>query len=162
MVFHAPWGKKLSFTTLLVILGLCAISVVGRVEPHRAGIVGSFMISAFPLLLAGGSSFFVIRGYIVTKETLFVQRLFWNSRIDLEDLQSYEIDPQAMSGSIRTMGNGGMFCIAGYFHNKKLGSFRAFASDPKLSVVLRFPGKTIVVTPDNPAQFVAALKDITA
>ncbi len=162
MTFHAPWGKRLSYTTLLVILALFGISLMGRAELHRVDVVGSFMISAFPLLLAGGSSIFVIRGYVVTKETLFVRRLFWNSRIDLAELQSYEIDPHAMSGSIRTMGNGGMFCIAGYFHNKKLGNFRAFASDPKLCVVLRFPGKTIVVTPDNPAQFVAALKDITA
>ncbi len=120
------------------------------------------MISGVPLLLATGSSFFIIRGYIVTKETLFVQRFVWNSRIDLSDLKSYEIDREAMKGSIRTFGNGGLFCIAGYFHNKKLGHYRAFATNPELSVVLHFSNRTVVVTPDNPQQFVAALRDIAA
>ncbi len=52
-----------------------------------------------------------------------------------------------MKGSIRTFGNGGLFCFSGRFRNRKLGSYRAFATDPKLAVVLRFPDKIVVVTP---------------
>lgn len=112
--------------------------------------------------MAGGSSFFMIRGYVITENALFVQRFLWHTRIDLSGLRTFEPDPIAMSGSLRTFGNGGLFCIAGYFHNEKLGSYRAFATDPRLAVVLHFTDKVIVVTPDNPEQFVAALKEIVA
>jgi hypothetical protein len=83
---------------------------------------------------------------VLTADTLLIQRLFWNSKIDISGLLSAEADTDAMNRSIRTFGNGGMFCFAGAFNNKKLGSYRAFATDPKRSVVLRFPKRTIVVT----------------
>lgn len=160
MAFRAPWSRKLSYSTLAFILILFVFSTMGRTGIHHAGFITAFMITGVPLLLASGSSLFIIRGYIVTQNTLFVQRFLWHSRINLSNLRSYEVDPSAMSGSIRTLGNGGLFCIAGYFHNKKLGNYRAFATDPKLSVVLRFSDSTVVVTPDNPEQFVSALREI--
>jgi Bacterial PH domain len=158
MVFHAPWSKKLSYTTLLSVILLFGFTILGRIIVHGAGRFSAFMVTGFPLLLAGGSSFFIIKGYIVSGDTIFVQRLFWNSRIDLDGLVSCEVDPKAMAGSIRTFANGGLFCIAGYFRNDKLGKYRAFVTHPSLSVVLYFKDHTIVVTPDNPEQFVAALR----
>lgn len=162
MAFRAPWSRKLSYSTLAFILILFGFSTMGRTGIHHAGLITAFMISGVPLVIASGSSLFMIRGYIVTRDTLFVQRFLWHSRIDLSNLRSYEVDPSAMSGSTRTLGNGGLFCIAGYFHNKKLDNYHAFATDPKLAVVLRFTDTTIVVTPDNPEQFVSALKEIVA
>lgn len=162
MTFRAPWSRKLSYSTLIFILILFAVSTLGRSELHRHGLLSTFMTTGIPLLLASGSSLFMIRGYIVTKRTLFVQRFFWHSRIDLSELRSYEIDPTAMRRSVRNFGNGGLFCIAGYFYNDRLGKYRAFATDPSLSVVLHFPDRTVVVTPDNPKQFVAALREIVA
>ena len=161
MAFRSPWSRKLSYSTLAFIVVLFLISTLGRNEFHRAGFFDTFMLTGIPLLIASGSSLFVIRGYIITRDTLFIQRFFWHSRIDLSDLRSYEIDPDAMKGSVR-FGNGGLFCIAGFFRNGKLGNYRAYATDPKLAVVLKFSDKTVVVTPDNPEQFVAALKEIVA
>ncbi len=162
MTFRAPWSRKLSYSTLVFIVILFLGSMFGRSGVHRPGFLESFMISGAPLLIAAGSSLFIIRGYVITETTLFIQRFLWHSRIDLSELRSFEIDPDAMSGSMRTLGNGGLFCIAGYFRNKKLGKYRAFATDPKLSVVLHFTDRTIVVTPDNPEQFVSALREIVA
>lgn len=160
MTFHAPWSRKLGYSTLLLILILFGASTLGRMTIHHGDLLAAFMVTGVPLLLAGSSSLFVIRGYIITEESLFVQRLFWNTRIDLNTLSSCEVNPAAMAYSLRTFGNGGMFCIAGYFRNKTLGNYRALATDPKLSVVLRFSDKIIVVTPDNPEQFAAALREI--
>ncbi len=160
MTFHAPWSRKLGYSTLLLILILFGASTLGRMTIHDGDLFAAFMVTGVPLLLASGSSLFVIRGYIITEESLFVQRLFWNTQIDLSNLSSCEVNPTAMARSLRTFGNGGMFCISGYFHNSTLGNYRAFATDPKLSVVLRFSDKIIVVTPDNPQQFAAALRDI--
>lgn len=160
MTFRSPWSRRLSYSTLAIILILFAVSMLGRIGVHHPDIFAAFMVTGAPLLIAAGSSLFMIRGYVITETTLFVQRFLWHSRVDLAGLKSFEIDPEAMSGSARTFGNNGLFCIAGYFHNNKLGKYRAFATDPRLSVVLHFTGKTVVVTPDNPEQFVSALREI--
>jgi hypothetical protein len=78
----------------------------------------------------------------------------------LSGLKSAEVDTEAMSKSIRTCGNGGLFCFAGAFNNNRLGSYRAFATDPKRAVVLRFSDRTVVVTPDQPDDFVMRIKQI--
>jgi hypothetical protein len=95
-----------------------------------------------------------IRGYVLTSEPLLVQRFGWNYKLTLAELVSAEVDPKAMDRSIRTFGNGGMFCLAGFFRNNTLGSYCAFATDPKRSVVLKFINRTVVVTPDRPIDFV--------
>lgn len=63
-----------------------------------------------------------------------------------------------MKRSIRTFGNGGLFCFAGKFGNQKIGAFRAYATDSHLAVILRFTEKVLAVTPDNPGKFVARIK----
>jgi hypothetical protein len=65
-----------------------------------------------------------------------------------------------MSYSIRTFGNGGLFSISGLFRNKTLGSYRAYATDPKRAVVLKYKKRTIVVTPDRPDVFAARIESI--
>jgi hypothetical protein len=112
-----------------------------------------------PVTVLVVSAFFVIRGYVLEEDSIWVQRLFWKTRIPLSELVSAEADPSAMSRSLRTFGNGGLFCFAGFFRNKTLGSYRAFAADPRNSVVLRFPHRTVVVTPEEPQRFVRALQE---
>jgi hypothetical protein len=75
-------------------------------------------------------------------------------------LISAEIDPVAVEGSMRIFGNGGFFAFTGLFRNRKLGSYRAYATDSKKAVVLRWPGRTVVVTPDDPQKFVAAINSM--
>ncbi|MEN6384973.1 MAG: PH domain-containing protein [Phycisphaerales bacterium] len=75
-------------------------------------------------------------------------------RIDLSNLITAEFEPTAAAKAIRTFGNGGMFSFTGLFYNKRLGTFRAFATDTKKAVIMRFPNRTIVVTPDDPVKFV--------
>jgi hypothetical protein len=119
--------------------------------------VGRVSLIVAPLLLLGATAFFMIRGYRLTAQTLLVQRLGWQTALSLDDLQSAEVDPEAMRRSLRTFGNGGLFCVAGHFWNRKLGAYRAFATDPQRAVVLRFSNRTVVVTPDRPETFVAMI-----
>jgi len=63
-----------------------------------------------------------------------------------------------MKGSLRLFGNGGLFSSSGLFWNRRLGRYRAFATDPGNAVVLEFPDRTLVVTPESPSGFLAALK----
>ena len=152
--FNAPWGKSLKVITGLSATILVGILVLGIFTGPHGSLLWILGMVVMPLSMIFIASLFSIRGYMLTTDTILVQRLFWNSRIALSGLQSSEVDADAMSNSIRTCGNGGMFCFAGAFNNTRLGSYRAFATDPKRAVVLRFSDRTVVVTPDRPDDFV--------
>jgi hypothetical protein len=91
----------------------------------------------------------------VTGRELRIERLGWSTRWPLAMFSGGLVDPEAMKGSLRLCGNGGLFAFCGWFRNKKLGVYRAFATDLRRSVVLRFGARTVVVTPDDPQQFLA-------
>jgi hypothetical protein len=59
-----------------------------------------------------------------------------------------------MRGSIRTFGNGGAFSFSGVYYNKRLGSYRAFVTDPRRAVVLRYATRKVVLSPAVPEDFV--------
>ncbi len=107
-----------------------------------------------PFTIIAGGALFTIRGYMVTPDAVLVHRLFWTTRLPLTGLQSARFEPDAMSASIRTFGNGGLFSFSGFFRNKALGTYRAFVTDPNRTVVLRFPSRTVVVSPSTPEDFV--------
>ena len=66
-------------------------------------------------------------------------------------------EPDAMRGSIRTFGNGGAFSFSGFYYNKRLGSYRAFVTDPRRAVVLRYATRRVVLSPAAPDDFVGDL-----
>ncbi len=155
--FKAPWGNRLKVITLLssvFMLGLPAYlyfnKLIGSVQGDR-------MLILLPALLLL-SALFVVRGYALTPSMLYVQRMFWQTKIDLSGLQSILVDPDATSGSIRTLGNGGLFSFSGKFRNKNLGNYRAFLTDQQKAVVLTFPDRKIVISPENPQDFERQLK----
>lgn len=62
-----------------------------------------------------------------------------------------------MRGSLRLCGNGGMFSFTGWYRNRALGVYRAFVTDLKSTVVLKFAKRTIVVSPERPEEFAAEI-----
>ena len=103
------------------------------------------------------TSFFLVRGYELTRKELLVRRLLWTTRFSLEDLAAARADPDAMKRAWKTMGNGGYFGWTGHFRSKRLGSFRALLTDPSRAVVLEFRNFKLVVSPEDPGAFVRAL-----
>ena len=130
--------------------GLVAILIVAAAV--TAG-PGSLAILAILLVAAA----FAIRGYSVMDGRLLIHRLGWSNKFDLSEMVSAEVSPGATLGSLRTMGIGGLFGFVGHFHNEILGSYKAFATNEFNTVVLVFGNQTIVVTPDDPEEFVQAL-----
>jgi hypothetical protein len=124
--FKARWGRLLKFTTGLCVLILVGIAIIGVFTGPRGSVVWVVSVvwivsmTVMPLLILTIAMFFLIRGYVLTQDRLIVQRLGWNSTLNLSDLRSAEADSNAMARSIRTFGNGGLFCFAGCFRNKKL------------------------------------------
>ena len=151
--FQAPWGtllKVISIGVTLLLLGVFGgLAFSGR---SRSSLT-SILYLAFPLLIIFGSLLFTVRGYILTGDALLIRRLFWNTRIPLETVISVTPDPKAMTGAIRTLGNGGLYGFSGRFRSGKLGSFRAYVTDFKKCVIIETPTRKIVVSPEDPGDF---------
>jgi len=159
----APWPKLLTVmsagaTLLLLGVGYAAY----RVVPVPAGFTHLFGLAValvFPLILAF-SLLFVVRGYCIERDALFIQRLLWRTCVPLQGLSSVSVTPGICKGSIRIMGNGGLFAFTGLYQNRTLGRYRLFATDLSRSVVLRLQSRTIVVTPAIPNDFVECLRSL--
>jgi len=154
--FEAPWGTRLKLTTLLsltLILGLPLYIYFQRPE----GMIPVLALPAIALV----SAFFMVRGYELEGNYLYVHRLFWKTKIDLTELKEVKTGPELTAHSIRTFGNGGLFSFTGRFRNRTLGSYRAYITDYRNAVALVFPGNSVVISPDQPLVFeqqVRALK----
>lgn len=111
------------------------------------------------MAILGGAALFTVRGYTVADGALHVRRLLWVTRIPLQTLTDAEWRHGSFGWAWRTCGNGGLYSFTGWYHQKGLGSFRALATRTTDAVILRFSDrKPIVVTPDDPATLVEALK----
>ena len=113
-----------------------------------------------PIVFWFWSALFMIRGYSLEPGSLFVHRLFWSTRIPIENVKSVAFVPNSMRGSVRTFGNGGMFSFSGYYRNTELGSYRAFVTDLTSTVVLVCVDRTLVLSPSNPEGFVQELSPL--
>ncbi len=145
--FRAPWSGKLKLMTVLVLAVLIAVTIVTG---------GGGSVVALAVILACAA--LMVRGYSVMDGELVIHRLGWATRFDLSRLSRVEFSPGAMRGSLRTWGIGGLFGFVGYFRNAMLGPYRAYATDEANSVVLDFGGDIVVVTPDAPLEFIAAIE----
>ena len=153
--FRAPWGKSLmvasTFATLVclgVTYAMWTLPMDGSLAPLR------LWLGLLPLAVILACALFMVRGYSIENGTLLIDRLFWKTHVSLRELRSVKFDATATNRSIRTFGNGGFFSFTGYFRNKELGSYRAFMTDRRRAVVLRFPSSVVVISPDRPEDFV--------
>lgn len=157
--FDAPWGTMLKVISTLATLLLLGIFGWMAFFNHASTAVTKVMYIAIPLLIMFTSLLFTVRGYTISGNTLRIRRLLWDSDIDISMLSSVDYDPKAMTGSIRTLGNGGLYSFSGKFKSVKLGSFKAYLTDFKNCVIIKIAGKTIVVSPGNPELFVEVLRN---
>lgn len=144
--YKAHWGTPLIIVSLLVAV-LCprfAYDAFIHDRPLSGMLLLAFLISC---------ALFTIRGYAVTPDAILIHRLLWATRLPLDGLQSAKFEPGAMRWSIRC-GNGGAFSITGFYWSKPLGLYRAFVTDLRRTVVLRFARRTVVVSPSSPEEFV--------
>jgi hypothetical protein len=159
----APFSLSLKVITVAAAAILVGIMVVApRGIVHQGAETVARMITLVlvfgPPLMIGGALLFMVRGYEVERGVLGVRRLLWTTRIPLAGFERAWHDPEAMRGSRRLFGNGGLFAIVGLFRNKALGTFRAFVTNPGQAVVIRLASRAVVVSPAEPRAFIAALQ----
>ncbi|PPS43990.1 PH domain-containing protein [Chroococcidiopsis sp. TS-821] len=152
-VFKAPWAGSLIVIATITSALLLGIVLIGLLTGPRSDLAWIVAMVIIPVAILLTSLFFSIRGYVITDNTLYIQRLGWNTKVDLQNLITAEVDPQAMRNSIRKWGNGGLFSFSGKFYNRRLGNYEAYATDLSKAVILKLRDRTVVVTPDDPEKF---------
>jgi len=159
--FPAPWSRSLYVVTTLSVAALLLVLLVGltigprQLPAWRAGMVG------VPLVVLLGTLPFTVRGYVLTDECIEVRRLGWRTVLPLAGLVAVSGEPEGLQGSVRLFGNGGLFGITGWFWNRRIGRFRAYATDPGRAVLLRYrDGRKVVLTPHDVQHFIVRLKTV--
>ena len=156
--FDAPWCRTVKIITGAIIGVVIIWSLLPLfVRPESAWSI--FYHIMWGVLLF--SLFWSVNGFSLKNGQLLVHRLGWATKVDLVRLSGFEINPHAMMGSIRLFGNGGLFCIIGFYRNGVLGRYQAYVTDPAKAVVLEFGDRKLVVSPDDPQAFVEALRHAT-
>ncbi len=103
---------------------------------------------------------FSVNGFTLQEQKLIIHRPFWNTEIQLPPDVIVEVEPEIKKGLFKTMGNGGMFGYTGGFRNKKLGSFKAYATNWNNAISIRCEttGFCIVVTPEETEYFLSSFR----
>lgn len=139
--FAAPWSLPLKLITVTVVV--ISLFVLPAEKAHHTILLMLALVTC---------AAFTITNYEIRDGKLFINFPGRSKIWDLTDLQRLEVNPIAMDYSFRLLGTG-MFSSVGLYYNSTLGWYRAFATNPKLSVVLYYPKTTVVITPDNPERF---------
>ncbi len=157
--YRATWS-----TLLRIISAAASLLCVGvAVQDSHALSSGDFRSLDFwfgllPLALLIGAALCTVRGYSITPDAILIHRLCWKTKLSRQGLESAEYQPSILRRSIRTFGNGGLFSFTGWYYNRDLAAYRAYATDIHHTVVLRLRRKIVVLTPDEPESFVSELK----
>jgi hypothetical protein len=160
--FAAPIGRRVRIVTALVMGILIALAVMpafvagGRlsstVGPWVAPVIAAPLIGVV-LLLA------VVRSYRLTDRELEIVRIGRITRYPLRGLMAAEVDRDAIRQAWKTWGNDGLGAVTGRFRSQKLGAFEALLTDSQHAVVLRWPGRTLVISPERETYFVELVRE---
>jgi len=151
--YKANWGTPLIAVSSVVTALCLTIAFFAFRKGGESVWLGGSLVA-----LVLGCALFSIRRYSLTTDALMIHRLLWTTRLPLAGLQTAQFEPNAMRASLRTFGNGGFFSFTGFYRNTLWGSYRAFVTDFRHTVVLRYTDHTIVVSPATPETFVNALE----
>lgn len=151
--FGAPWGRQLIVMSVLgtLVLGLPIVAQGSR---------GFWLIPTVLTAILTTAVVHCVRGYEVGPGELRVRRLLWATPWPLDGSAQATVRPDAMRGSWRTWGNGGLYAITGRFSGSGLGRYHAFVTDPARTVVVTTQRGIVVVSPDRPAEFAAAVEQL--
>ena len=118
--------------------------------------IGIFLL-VIPLCILLCTIPFIVKGYSIGDNEIGIVRIGKTKIFPIVGIESIEINQNAMAASLRLFGISGFFCDIGFFMNHTLGKYHAYATNSRMSVVLRYKNRIIVVTPDDPQKFYQTL-----
>lgn len=159
--FSAPWSRSLRLATAASVAVLLAVMLAGLLMGPRQLLVWQVAMVGVPLGVLLSALPFMVRGYVLTETHIEVRRLGWSTVLPLAGLIAVTGEPEGLHGSLRLFGNGGLFGFSGWFWNRRIGRFRAYATDPGRVVLLRYrDGKKVVVTPHDVQHFIVRVRTL--
>lgn len=146
---------KVITTAALLLTGVAMYTILN--SPELTVAYRAILISTFTIILVG-TYLFSVTGYTVEADRVIINRLLYNATIKRSDIaESRVLTDEEMKWSIRTFGVGGLFGYLGKFTNSNIGSMTWYATRRGNYILLVAGGKKIVLTPDDPQAFIAAL-----
>jgi len=160
--YRAPWSRPLRVATLLSVAVLALVVLLGVFAGPRHLLLWTVAMVYVPLLVIASAVACMVRGYTLTDSALEIMRPGWTTTLPLAGLKSVAGDAELFNRSWRFFGNGGLFSFTGWFWNRRLGRYRAFATDPGRAVILTWPGRVVVITPHDPQGFIVRVRKMLA
>lgn len=132
--------------------------VVSAVLAAAAWMLGSPWAAGFLLLILLCYAFSP-RDYTVAASELVIRRRFAREvRLPRNSIHAARKATAAdLAGTLRLWGNGGLFGYYGLFRTTTLGTTRWYVSDRNRLVVLFSDSRPVLISPDDPERFLAAL-----
>jgi Bacterial PH domain len=147
--FSASYDRTTKIISGVVCFGLLAVALAVR-NP---------ILALLALLILLASFAWSPRGYAIEGHALLIRRLVGSVRIPLEEIrQVRKASSDDLANSIRLGGSGGLFGYYGLFSNARLGKSTWYMTNRGNAVVVITAQKTVLVSPDDPAGFLAALQ----
>lgn len=146
----APLDVMAKVVTIVMIVAAGAV-------PFLPGMV-TYTVAILPVVLFA-TWIFSVTGFAIENNSLIVSRPLWKTTIEIPPGSVARAETEVREGLLRTFGNGGLFGYTGTFKNRKLGSFKAYATDWKHAVSITSVAGDfkIVVTPENTEVFIQAV-----
>jgi hypothetical protein len=157
MIFSASFGITAKISTALVILILSGIAAADYATGGKAQwpLLTLFALGILVLICYA----FSVKYYEVTDDALIIHKPFGETIIARSSIKSAEeIDRKALRFAIRTFGIGGIFGFYGEFYTSKLGTMTWYRTRLDRPVLITTVKKKIVLSPDDPEKFIAALQ----
>jgi PH (Pleckstrin Homology) domain-containing protein len=160
--YTASLGNLSKIITSSVVVFLFGITIIlfynNSLEPqseYTFGIALTFALTLLPAI----TFFYRPKSYLISNDSIQVQRLAGNYRIPLSVIDKvFPASVNDMKLTIRIFGNGGMFGFTGYFRNSHFGKMRWFVTQRKHFVVIETKAhKKIVISPDEPEKLISDL-----
>ena len=161
--FSAPWSRPLRLLSAAAVIILVSVALAGLLITARLSLPVRIVLVTAPGVVLLLALLFTVRGYVLTESQIEVRRLGWSTILPLAGLATVTGEPDGMRGSLRLIGNGGLFSISGWFWSRKIGRYRAYATDPGRAVLLRYrDGTKVMLTPHDVQHFIVRVRRLAA
>ena len=156
--FGASWERRLSVisalaTLILVLVVLQTIALSPKFDSNtiswRIGLV---------IFIGVSSALFFIRGYSITADSIQIHHLGWITSLKIKDLKSAEPAPLEVMSGIGLCGIWGIYSFTGIARSSAYGMHRRYLTNRSNAVALKFGGKTVLISPDDPKKFIKSLQ----
>jgi Bacterial PH domain len=160
MKYTTTLDKMAKMITIGVTLLFAVIIVLQCSIMKASGDIVPYLVIAMLLLVYGISYTYRPMSYLLTADTLIIQRPIKDVTIQRDQIKGVErIDDTVLSGSVRTFAVGGLFGYYGKFANTKIGNMTWYATRNDAAVLIKTTdNQKIVLTPDDIAGFIADLQ----